>query len=96
MMAYKHGFIFSLNYLKKITTPLKRYKLFTDNNIDYSESINKEIHIYKNKVKNTSKLDECPVCLESKTCIMVNCFAHYICTDCYVELHNEPCPVCRL
>jgi tetratricopeptide (TPR) repeat protein len=96
IMAYKHGYKDALKYLIEIITPLKIYKLFTDNSIDYPEPIDKEIQIYKNKVKNTSKLDDCPVCLETRTCIMVNCFAHYICTDCYIELHNKPCPVCRL
>ena len=96
IMAYKHGYKNALKYLIEITTPLKIYKLFNDNNIDYPEPIDKEIQIYKNKVKNTSKLADCPVCLEKRTCIMVNCFAHYICTDCYIELHNKPCPVCRL
>jgi TPR repeat protein len=96
IMAIKKKINNALKHIIKITTPLKRYKLFTDNNIDLPESYDNELEIYKNKIKNTSKLDDCPVCLESKNCVLLNCFAHYICTDCYIELHNKPCPLCRL
>ena len=95
IMAFRNNNNNALKHLKEITTPLKRYKLFTDNDIDYTEPIDKDIQFYKNKLKNTSKLTDCPVCLESKNCVLLNCFAHYICTDCYIELYNKPCPVCR-
>jgi tetratricopeptide (TPR) repeat protein len=95
IMAFRNNNNNALKHLKEITTPLKRYKLFTDNDIDYTEPIDKDIQFYKNKLKNTSKLADCPVCLESKNCVLLNCFAHYICTDCYIELYNKPCPVCR-
>ena len=64
--------------------------------IAYTEPITTEIQIYKNKLKNTSREADCPVCLDTKICIMLNCFEHYICSDCYVELYDKPCPVCRL
>ena len=60
-----------------------------------SEDILKDL-VDKNKIKFGSKLDNCPVCLDTKTCILLNCSAHYICSDCYIELYNKPCPVCRL
>lgn len=56
-----------------------------------------DILLYENKIKNASKIMQCPICLiPDKTCIILRCFAHFICLDCYPELYKKPCPVCRI
>ena len=96
LAAIEKGNEYAMNNLTVITTPLKRYKLYMEKNIKYEEPKTKEIKLYENKVKYTSKELKCCVCLYTKKCILLGCFAHYICVDCYVELYDKPCPVCRL
>jgi TPR repeat protein len=96
LMAIKNGNNNTISNLTEITTPLKRYILYLDNNIEYTQPITNEIQIYINKLKNTSREMECPVCLDTKTCVLLNCCTHYICSNCYSELYKKPCPVCRL
>ncbi len=57
---------------------------------------NKDIRILKNKIDNFSKIDNCNICYnENKLNIILNCFNHYVCDDCYIQLYNEKCPFCR-
>lgn len=43
------------------------------------------------------RIDTCPVCYEEeKECIVLNCFNHYVCSDCYIKIYESHCPVCRL
>jgi TPR repeat protein len=113
IMAIKNGNNHYIKKLKEITTPLERYILYTKNNIPFTnedsyneylddkssgiQSLNNDIQIYKNKMKNTMKLDTCPVCYEDNVeCLLLNCFCHYVCTDCYCKVYKSNCPVCRL
>ncbi len=58
---------------------------------------NLDIIIYNNKLKYTSKIDYCNICLEdNKVNILLNCFCHYICKDCYINLYDKPCPYCKI
>jgi hypothetical protein len=87
-----------MNNIKSITSPFELYFLFQKHNIKFDEEIPKEVHIYNNKLKNFSKDDKCDICMEdeNKKCVLLNCFSHYICTDCYIQLHDKPCPFCKL
>ena len=98
LMAIQKGNTFAMNNIKIITTPLERYILFKKHNIPFNEEITKEIHIYNNKLKTSSKDDICEICMkdEQQKCILLNCFFHYICINCYLRLYDKPCPFCRL
>ena len=96
LMAVNKGHLDAMNYLKNITSPLERYILYKQNNISFDEKLTKDIHIYNNKLK-MSKINSCGICLENnKRCILLNCFFHYICTDCYIQLYDKPCSFCEL
>lgn len=83
--------------LMPLTTRLERYILFNKHNIKFNEKINRDIHIYNNKLKLHKKIDNCPICLVNNIeCIRMICFGHYMCIDCYPKLSNNSCPVCRL
>jgi hypothetical protein len=53
------------------------------------------------KMTQTNKIDECPVCMESKELITVCYGKHNICVDCWKQMSecqtNKPlsCPLCR-
>ena len=70
-----------------------------ENDIKYTDTLTTEILIYNNKLnnKNTLILDTCNICMDEKIkkCLLLNCFAHYLCIDCYVHLYNN-CPYCRI
>lgn len=58
----------------------------------------KEIIIYGNKIRISKKLnhvDECIVCYETKLHINIYC-GHCFCIDCYPNLFDKSCPLCRL
>jgi hypothetical protein len=75
--------------MKKYTTSLERYICYQKINIFFDEELTKDIYIYNNKLKK-SKIDECGICLEENTeCIMLNCFTHYICIECYIKLYKN-------
>ena len=96
LMAIKKGGSDAINNLKNITSPLERYILYNEHNISFDEELTKDIHIYNNKLK-ISKNDSCGICLENnKQCILLNCFFHYICTNCYIQLYDKSCSFCRL
>jgi len=96
LMAIKLNNSKAINNLKKITTPLQRYIYYKNNNIPFNEEITNDIHIYNNKL-NISKNDTCYICYENdKTCILLNCFYHYTCTECYFNINDKPCPFCKL
>ncbi len=97
LMAIKKGNLDAENNIKKLTTSLERYVLYTEMDIPFKEKLSKDINIYKNKLKTSSKIDDCNICIENnKECILLNCFAHYICKQCYIKLYDKPCPFCRL
>jgi predicted RNA-binding Zn-ribbon protein involved in translation (DUF1610 family) len=53
------------------------------------------INLIINKIKLYTKLnltEECCICSNIKLNITLDC-AHYVCTDCYVEI--DKCPICR-
>ena len=58
----------------------------------------KEKSFIGNRIKNCSIISECPVCLEKdKQCIILDCFAHYVCLDCFPEIINmRKCPCCKV
>jgi len=95
IMAINNGRLDVIQKLKNITSPLERYVLYTKNNIKFNETITRDINIYKNKVNKFMIICKCPVCLEEKDSIQLEC-THYVCTECYVKLHNTKCPICRL
>ena len=95
MMAIKKGNSMAMSNLEEITTPLERYLLYQEYNIPFKEELTRDIHIFKNKCNFLSKESECPVCLETRKCIPLEC-AHYICLECYPKVYEDTCPVCKL
>jgi len=82
-----------LEILKSVDNPCEKIK-------DKIKTImtEKKIIVYENKIKLFTQLNhivECPICYETKLNIDLNC-AHCFCTDCYVEIFNKCCPLCRL
>ncbi len=58
---------------------------------------NKDVIILSNKLKYYSKIENCNICMEeNKVNVLLNCFYHYICKDCYCNLYNKPCPYCNI
>ena len=97
LMAIQKGHSNAKKDIIKITTPLERYILYKEKDIPFEEEITNGIHIYNNKLNKFSKIDECGICIENnKECILLNCFGHYVCKDCYIKLYDKPCPFCRL
>jgi hypothetical protein len=96
LMAIDKGNLASKDNIKQLTTILERYVLFKKNNIEFDEEINKDIHIFNNKIKNYSVKEECKLCYNVHECIPLSCFCHRTCIDCYVQIYNKPCPFCRL
>lgn len=65
-----------------------------------SEKLNLPCKYYGNyvlKLRNSCKMLKCEICLSDneKKCIPVNWCYHYVCTDCYMQLYDRPCPFCR-
>ncbi len=57
----------------------------------------RNIIIFLNKIKYNSKIENCNICMEeNKVNVLLNCFCHYICKDCYCDLYDKPCPYCKL
>ena len=97
LMAMEKGHAMAIKYLKEITTPLERYVIYKKHNISFNETKNNDIQIYINKLKNCIRIDTCPVCYENeKECIILNCFGHYVCSNCYIKIYTQKCPVCRI
>ena len=50
-------------------------------------------------VKFTDKMEECPICLEMKLMVLVNCEKHLSCFECWKshckEGKGRSCPICR-
>ena len=42
-----------------------------------------------------TKIDECPICYETKTLTKLDCCKHSFCTDCLVSQENNKCALCR-
>ena len=96
LMAIKLNHTNAKQYLKRITSSLQRYIYYNKHNIPFDEIITNDIHIYNNKLK-ISKKDKCNICFEDDIiCILLNCFYHYTCSDCYIQIYNKECPFCRL
>ena len=96
LMAIQKNYQPSKHSLKDITNSLERYFLYKQYNIIFDEEVTKDIHIFNNKLK-ISKNDLCGICLEeNKQCILLNCFFHYVCINCYIQLYDKPCSFCRL
>jgi len=58
----------------------------------------KEIIIYNNKIRISKQLnhvEECIVCYDTKLHINIYC-GHCFCIDCYPNLFEKSCPLCRL
>jgi len=57
------------------------------------------IHI--GKIKFLDKKGDCPICLENKDVIEINCARHNVCLDCWKKLSDTSkqspltCPICR-
>jgi tetratricopeptide (TPR) repeat protein len=86
---YKSNKLLIYNYLIKNNT-----NEFINNKIIELKN-EKIINNYENKIKLYTKLnliEECCVCLITKLNVTFEC-AHYVCTDCYVEI--DKCPICR-
>jgi len=82
--------------LKEITTPLELFMLFQDNALEYNEDITPEIQLYINKLK-LAKVGICDLCKEKdKKVIMLQCFAHEYCSNCYVKVCDKSCSICKL
>jgi hypothetical protein len=58
----------------------------------------RDISIYKNKIQLFTKLNhicECQICYDESLQIDLTC-GHCFCTSCYVKIHDNPCPICKL
>jgi len=56
-----------------------------------------EYSIFRNKVALFTRLNhivECSICYETKVNIDLRC-AHTFCTDCYLKVYTNSCPICR-
>jgi len=96
LMAIKLNHTDAIVNLNKITTAIQRYIYYKKNDIVFNEAVTNDIHIYNNKLKN-SKIDTCYICFEeNQQCILLNCYGHYTCTICYINIYDKPCPFCRL
>jgi len=95
-MAIKLNNLHAITNFNLITTPLQKYIYYTKNNIPFNDVVTNDIHIYNNKL-NKSIIDTCNICFEdNQICVILNCINHYICTTCYINLYDKPCPFCRL
>jgi tetratricopeptide (TPR) repeat protein len=59
---------------------------------------NRDIMIYKNKIKlfkNLNNIIECVICYEEQLNIDLHC-GHCVCIYCYPRVFEESCPICRL
>ena len=59
---------------------------------------NRDIMIYKNKIKlfkNLNNIIECVICYEEQLNIDLHC-GHCVCIYCYPKVFEESCPICRL
>lgn len=59
---------------------------------------NRDIMIYKNKIKlfkNLNNIIECVICYEEQLNIDLHC-GHCVCIYCYPKVFESPCPICRL
>lgn len=88
----------SYNIYPLLAYELKR--LVNDENfvLDQSFLNSKEVISYSGKLKNISRKDYCPICMEDNMiCVPFGCFHHYVCGACYVEvmMHNRKCTSCR-
>jgi tetratricopeptide (TPR) repeat protein len=96
LMAIKLGKSVAISNIKYITTPLERYILFKNNGIKFDEDITRDITIYENKLK-MSKVEKCGICLEENVnVILLNCFFHSCCCNCYYKVYKDVCPFCKL
>ena len=96
LMAIKKGNLIAIDNIKRNTTLLERYIYYKKNDIPLNEELTRDIHIYNNKLK-MSKITDCGICMEdNKECIILNCFFHYVCTNCYIQLYDKPCSFCKL
>lgn len=48
---------------------------------------------FENKKNLLSKIDKCPICLDTKLTIPKEC-AHHYCCDCFVKI--DTCAICKL
>jgi TPR repeat protein len=102
LMAIKNGNNDALKlYIKIATNKLEQY--ITLRNIDkdtvrnyIKSNLSDEKQIIGGKIKNFSKTDVCPICLNITLLIGINCFNHHICLDCYPKIvESGKCPECR-
>ena len=59
---------------------------------------NRNIMIYKNKIKlfkNLNNIIECVICYEEQLNIDLHC-GHCVCIYCYPKVFEDTCPICRL
>ena len=59
---------------------------------------NRDIMIYKNKIKlfkNLNNIIECVICYEEQLNIDLHC-GHCVCIYCYPKVFEDTCPICRL
>ena len=59
---------------------------------------NRDIMIYKNKIKlftNLNNIIECVICYETQLNIDLHC-GHCVCIYCYPKVFEDACPICRL
>lgn len=70
-----------------------------NNFVSCFENTNKNIFLcklYDLKINYLYKIDDCNICLDTdKKLIVFNCFKHYCCINCCIELYNKSCPFCR-
>ncbi len=91
------------NYINIEKSILKQYinliKIKSEVAINYINEIknNRDVIILSNKLKYNNKIDNCNICMEeNKVNVLLSCYCHYMCEDCYYNLYNKPCPYCKL
>lgn len=100
IMAHNNNDSDALDIIKEIATPLERYLICKEYNLPYVEknaTLKNDIYIYENKLKYASQIMKCPICLmDDKQCLMLRCFAHHVCNECYSKVYLSSCPLCRI
>lgn len=93
LMAIEKGNSIAKTNIKNIISDLELYILCNENNIKIE--LPRDFYIFNNKINMASKQDDCPICMETKKCIPLEC-CHYFCTDCYPKIYKKLCAICKL
>ena len=98
LMAIKCGLNVPIDKLKQyisIFSLFQNYQIYDVCQKIYKKlEIRHDLFIIKNKINVFKKNELCPICLETKLCIPIEC-THYYCIECYCKILNiKKCAIC--